>query len=112
MKAEKVKFNLSNLTKVLKKFWPKNHRSKLIILKEHKNFFRNLGVSKEAAEAKNKDIQQLRLQHTRKISRITTNTYLLNRPFLSSDLFISGARNLPTKKASSLSQVVVNLLNI
>lgn len=69
-------------------------------------------LSEEAAEAKNKDIKQFRLQYTRKISRIATNTDLLNRLFLSSDPFISGARNLPTKKTSSLCQEVLNLLNI
>lgn len=69
-------------------------------------------LSEEAAEAKNKDIKQFRLQYTRKISRIATNTDLLNRFFLSSDPFISGARNLPTKETSSSCQEVLNLLNI
>ena len=35
-------------------------------------------LSKEAAEAKTKDIKQFRLQHTRKTSRTATNTDLLN----------------------------------
>ena len=63
-------------------------------------------LSEEAAETKNKDIKLFRLQHKRKMSRTATNTNHLNRLFLSSDAYISGARNLQTKKTSSLSQVV------
>lgn len=55
-------------------------------------------LSEEAAESKNKDIKKIREHHTRKISRISTNTDLLNRLLLSSDPFITGQRKLPCAK--------------
>lgn len=67
-------------------------------------------LSEEAAEAKNKDIKRYRLQHTRKISRIATNTDLLNILLLSSDPFISGQRKLPRKKKSTLLKSTIELL--
>lgn len=67
-------------------------------------------LSEEAAEAKNKDIKRYRLQHTRKTSRIATNTDLLNMLLLSSDPFITGQRKLPCKKKSALLKSTIELL--
>lgn len=67
-------------------------------------------LSEEAAEAKNKDIKRYRLQHTRKTSRIATNTDLLNILLLSSDPFITGQRKLPCKKKSALLKSAIELL--
>lgn len=67
-------------------------------------------LSEEAAEAKNKDIKNFRLNHTRKISRIASNTDLLNRLLLSSDPLITGLRKLPKKKKASLPQEVLDLI--
>lgn len=68
-------------------------------------------LSEEAAEARNKDIKKFRLNHTRKTSRIATNTDLLNRLLLSSDPFITGSRNLPCKKKSLLLKSVFDLVS-
>lgn len=67
-------------------------------------------LSEEAAEAKNKDIKWFRLRHTRKMSRIVTNTDLLNRLLLSSDPFITEHRKLPFKKKSTLPKAVLELI--
>lgn len=58
-------------------------------------------LSEEAAEAKNKDIKLFRMRHTRKISRVLTNTDLLNRLLLSSDPFITGQRNFHANPSQS-----------
>ena len=44
-------------------------------------------LSEEAAEAKDKDIKQFRLEHTRKISHTAINTNVVNGLFLRSDPF-------------------------
>lgn len=64
-------------------------------------------LSEEAAEARNKEM--FRLKHTRKISRILTNTDIFNR-FLNSDPFISGQRQLPCKQKSKLLKRAIELL--
>ena len=68
-------------------------------------------LSKEAAEAKNKE-KTVWAATYKNISRTATNTYILNKLFLTSDPCISEGLNLPTKKTSTLSQGVLNLLNI
>lgn len=67
-------------------------------------------LSEEAAESTNKNIKLFRRDHTRKMSRVTTNADLLNRLLMSSDPFITSLRKLPHKKESVLSQAVLNLL--
>lgn len=68
-------------------------------------------LSEEAAESKNKDIKMFRRQNTRKMSRIATNTDLLNRSFLSSAPFITGQRKLPCTKKSILLKSAYDLLD-
>lgn len=69
-------------------------------------------LSEEAAESTNKHIKLFRRDHTRKMSRITTNTDLLHRLLLHSDPFITGLRKLPSKKKSLFSKEVLNLLDL
>lgn len=77
-----------------------------------KNCLVSIGeLSEEAAEAKNKDIKLFRLNHTRKISRVLTNTDLLNRLLLSSDPFIAGQRKLQCKPKSKLLKSAIDLLD-
>lgn len=54
-------------------------------------------MSEEAQEARNKDARRFRENHTRKISRITTNKDLLSMFLLSSDPFINTFRKMPLK---------------
>lgn len=68
-------------------------------------------LSEEAAESTNKNIKSFRLKHTRKISRVTTNTDLMNRLLLNSDPLITSCRKLPRKKKSLLSSSVLSLLD-
>ena len=63
LKTEKIKFVLSNLTKVLKSFckrignlWTKSYRSKLIILKEHKKWFEYLETIQLEAKSVGKEL--------------------------------------------------------
>lgn len=67
-------------------------------------------LSEEAAESTNKNIKAFRQNHTRKMSRIVTNTDLLNRLLLNSDPLVTDLRKLPAKKMTSLSKDVVDLL--
>ena len=69
-------------------------------------------LSEEAAETNNKNIKQFRLSHTRKISRIATNTDLMNRLLLNSDPFITSCRQLPKLKRLEHPQEVMNLLDV
>lgn len=69
-------------------------------------------LSEEAAESNNKNYNAFRRDHTRKMSRVLTNTDLLNRLLLSSDPFITGLRKLPCKKKSVMSRQVLDLLKI
>jgi len=68
-------------------------------------------LSEEAAESKNKDIKMFRRQHTRKNSRIDTNTDLMHRLLLSLDPYVTGQRKLPHSKKSVLSASVFDLLD-
>lgn len=67
-------------------------------------------LSEEAAESNNKNIKQFRLNHTRKISRVATNTDLLHRLLLSSDPFITSLRQVSMKRKEEHSQDVLDLL--
>lgn len=76
-----------------------------------KNSIVSIGeLSEEAAEAKNKDVKRYRLQNTRKMSRISTNTDLIHMLLLSSDPFISGQRKLACTKKSALLKSAIELL--
>lgn len=46
-------------------------------------------LSEEAAESNNKNIKLFRLNHTRKMSRVLTNTDLMNKLLLNSDPFVT-----------------------
>lgn len=69
-------------------------------------------LSEEAAESTNKVIKLFRRDHTRKMSRVVTNTDLLHSLLLNSDPLITSLRILPRKKQSLLSQTVISLLNV
>lgn len=69
-------------------------------------------LSEEAAEATNKYIKSFRRDHTRKMSRVLTNTDLINRLLLHSDPLITGIRKLPVKKKSVFSKYVLDLLHV
>lgn len=68
-------------------------------------------LSEEAAEATNKNIKMFRRSHTRKMSRDLTNKDLIHRLLLNSDPFITSRRKLPCTKKSTLSSIVLSLLN-
>jgi hypothetical protein len=67
-------------------------------------------ISKEAQEARNKDLKNIREKYSRKYSRIETNEELLYGRLVSSVPVISSLRKLPSKKISSFSQEVLQLL--
>ncbi|XP_025419316.1 uncharacterized protein LOC112689694 [Sipha flava] len=67
-------------------------------------------MSEEAQEARNKDLKNIRENYTRKCSRIKTNVDLLHGLLVSSDPLISSLRKLPSKKMSSFSTEVLQLL--
>lgn len=67
-------------------------------------------LSEEAAESNNKYFKRFRRDHTRKISRVDSNTDLMNRLLLSSDPYITGLRKLPRKNKSVISKQVLDLL--
>jgi hypothetical protein len=67
-------------------------------------------MSKEAQEARNKDLKNIRKNYSRKCSRIETNEDLLHGLLVSSDPVIFSLRKLPPKKISSFSQKVLQLL--
>lgn len=60
-------------------------------------------LSEEAAEANNKHIRDFRKNNTRKMSRTTTNTDLLNRLLLQSDPLITNLRKIPRKQETVFS---------
>ncbi|XP_053951971.1 uncharacterized protein LOC128859204 [Anastrepha ludens] len=68
-------------------------------------------LSEEAAESNNKEIKKCRLQHTRKTSRILTNTDLIKMLLLKSDPFITGQRNLPKNQKSTFLSSTYDLLD-
>ncbi len=66
--------------------------------------------SEEAAEARNKDFRRIREHHTRKMSRIETNTDLIHGLLVSSDPVISGLRTPFNKPKQDLDNEVIALL--
>lgn len=67
-------------------------------------------LSEEAQEARNKDCRRFRLHHTRKRSRIATNTDLLKMLLITSDPVINSLREIPNKKADKLPSEVLQLI--
>lgn len=67
-------------------------------------------LSEEAQEARNKDCRRFREHHTRKLSRIATNTDLLNMLLITSDPLINSLREVPKKKIDKLPEEVLNLI--
>lgn len=68
--------------------------------------------SEEASEARNKDFRQIREHHTRKTSRIDTNTDLIHGLLISSDPLISSLRTPFTKPKYEMDDEVSKLLKI
>jgi len=62
-------------------------------------------------EARNKHFRQYRKQHTRKISRISTNEDLLHALLVSSDPFITSRMIEKPRKNNSLPFDIINLLS-
>ena len=67
-------------------------------------------LSEEAQEARNKDIKQYRQGHSRKCSRLDTNTDILNHLLISSDPLITSLRKLPPKTFKKFPIEVQHLL--
>lgn len=67
-------------------------------------------LSEEAQESRNKDIRNYREDHTRKFSRIQTNTDLLHRLLETSDPVITNIRGFPKKTKTPLTEDAKNLL--
>ncbi|KAJ4428416.1 hypothetical protein ANN_24453 [Periplaneta americana] len=68
-------------------------------------------LTEEAMETLNKTVRRFRRDHTRKTSRITTNSDLFHRLFLTSEPLISNLRELPKKKRTQLPLQVLQLLS-
>ena len=68
-------------------------------------------LSEEAPESNNKEIKEFRLQHSRKVSRTSTNTDVMNTLLMRSDPLLTGQRQLPNKNKSSLFTSVHELLD-
>ncbi|KAJ4438516.1 hypothetical protein ANN_14461 [Periplaneta americana] len=68
-------------------------------------------INEEATESLNKTVRRFRLDHTRKASRITSNSDLFHRLFLASDPLISNLRELPKKERTQLPLQVLQLLS-
>ncbi|KAJ4426158.1 hypothetical protein ANN_26967 [Periplaneta americana] len=68
-------------------------------------------LTEEAIESLNITVRRFRQDHTRKTSRITTNSDLFHRLFLASDPLISNLRELPKKERTQLSLQVLQLLS-
>lgn len=76
-----------------------------------KSFLLPIGqLSEEAQEARNKDCRRFRERHTRKRSRIATNTDLLRMLLITSDPVINSYRELPRRKFTSLPSEVLQLI--
>lgn len=67
-------------------------------------------LSEEAQEARNKDCRRFREHHTRKRSRIATNTDLLNMLIITSDPLINSLREVPRKTIDKLPSEVLKLI--
>ena len=69
-------------------------------------------LSEEAQEALNKIIREVREHHSRKISRVATNTDILHRLLELSDPLISSKRSIICKTERSLSTDALYLLDL
>lgn len=67
-------------------------------------------LSEDVQESRQKDWKTIRLQHTRKTSRVNTNTDILNRLLVTSDPIITHSRKRPRKRSQPFSQDVLELL--
>lgn len=67
-------------------------------------------LSEEAQEARNKDCRRFREHHTRKRSRIATNTDLLHMLLLTSDPLINSLREVPVKRLNKLPAEVLDMI--
>lgn len=68
--------------------------------------------SEEAQEARNKDFKNIRLHHTRKMSRVDTNEDLIHGLLVSSDPFISSLRTPFPKPENELGSDILELLKV
>ncbi|CAI6372175.1 unnamed protein product [Macrosiphum euphorbiae] len=69
-------------------------------------------LSEEAQEASNKNYNRFREHHSRKSSRIHTNTDIFNFLLVSSDPLITSLRTQPNKSHTKLPPEAIHLLNI
>ena len=67
-------------------------------------------LSEEAAEARNKNFRQYRLDFSRKFSREDFNRDIINRLLLSSDPYLSSIRPKPQLKRKSFSKEALDLM--
>ena len=67
-------------------------------------------LSEEAQEARNKDCRRFRLAHTRKTSRLNTNTDLFNMLLITSDPLISSYREEPVKNLKTFHEDIIPFL--
>lgn len=67
-------------------------------------------LSEEVLEARHKEVRKQRLNHTRKSSRVNTNTDLLNMLILTSDPLLASLRNPRDKKSRLINKNVDNYL--
>lgn len=67
-------------------------------------------ISEEALEARNKDVRNFRLNHTRKFSRTITNRNLFQRLSSTSDPVICSTCHYKLKKKNKLPEEIKNLI--
>ncbi|CAH2094474.1 unnamed protein product [Euphydryas editha] len=67
-------------------------------------------LTEEAAEARNKNFRQYRLNFARKFSRTDCNRDIMNRLLLSSDPYLSSIRPKPVKKKTTFSTDALHLM--
>lgn len=67
-------------------------------------------LSEEAAEARNKNFRQYRLNYSRKFSRVECNMDILNRLLLNSDPYLSSIRPKLNKKRQPFSKEALDLM--
>lgn len=69
-----------------------------------------LPVGMLSEEARNKDYRKFRLSFSRKNSRISTNTDVLNRLLVTSDPFLTSLRKNPNKESFELDNIVKEMI--
>lgn len=69
-------------------------------------------LSEDALEARHKEVRKYRLEHTRKSSRVNTNTDLIRHLALTSDPLISSKRNIYVKKKNALVSDILAYIEI